>query len=661
MSVPAWGMAEREVLPKLDGVAHLRIALAQVNATVGDLAGNAELIAQWTRRAAARGARVVLFPEMALTGYPVEDLALRASFVEASIGALRDLAERLQVAGLGGIAVVTGYLDRRADLAPRTGLPAGAPLDAAAVLHGGQVVITSAKHHLPNYGVFDEYRYFIPGNTLPVFRLPAGDGDGDAGDEAVDIAVAICEDLWQDGGPVAVCRHAGAALLVVPNASPYERGKDDVRLDLVQRRAREAGAALAYCNLVGGQDELVFDGDSILVSASGDLLARGPQFEEALIVADLDLPAAAGVPAHTAGADDTPAGTPSRPGEPVDAGDGTVITIERVALSGHAAAEAASAAEAESPRGMTGTDEAGASQSGVVPGPFWPRLDDLAEVYAALVTGTRDYVRKNGFRTVILGLSGGIDSALVATIAADAIGPGNVHAVLMPSRWSTDHSVSDAEDLVRRQGLNSRIVPIKAMVDAFTTEFGDFPPSGLPTENLQSRVRGVTLMALSNAEGHLVLTTGNKSEIATGYSTLYGDSAGGFGVIKDVPKTLVWALARWRNEQAGRTGATAPIPANSISKPPSAELAPGQLDTDSLPDYPVLDAIIDDYVEKDMGSADLIAAGHPPGLVERVIRLIDTAEYKRRQYPPGPKISQKNFGRDRRLPITNRWREHPGR
>ena len=268
----------------------LRVGLAQVNATVGDLAGNAEIIVEWTRRAAARGARVVVFPEMALTGYPVEDLALRASFVEASIAAVRDVAERLNVEGLGGVAVVVGYLDRRAGLAPRTGLPAGAPLDAAAVLHGGRVVITSAKHHLPNYGVFDEFRYFVPGDTLP--GVPAAGRGGERG-ESVDVAVAICEDLWQDGGPVAVTRHAGAALLVVPNASPYERGKDDVRLDLVQRRAREAGAALAYCNLVGGQDELVFDGDSILVSASGELLARGPQFEEALIVADLELPSAA--------------------------------------------------------------------------------------------------------------------------------------------------------------------------------------------------------------------------------------------------------------------------------------------------------------------------------------------------------------------------------
>ncbi len=635
----------------------LRIALAQVNATVGDLTGNAEIIVEWTRRAAARGARVVVFPEMALTGYPVEDLALRASFVEASVATLRDVAERLGLEGLGGIAVVVGYLDRRAGLAPRTGLPAGAPLDAAAVLHGGRVVITSAKHHLPNYGVFDEFRYFVPGNTLPVFRLPAGE-DG----AAVDVAVAICEDLWQDGGPVAVCHHAGASLLVVPNASPYERGKDDVRLDLVQRRAREAGAALAYCNLVGGQDELVFDGDSILVSAAGEPLARGPQFTEALIVADLDLPSAAAGP----GPDSVPGRADIQPaeggalpqvsgeGEAVDAGDGTVIMVERVALPDIALP----APEA----GVSGVGVSGVGVSGVGaaagPGPFWPRLDDLAEVYAALVLGTADYVRKNGFSAVLLGLSGGIDSALVATIAADAVGPENVSVLLMPSKWSSDHSVSDAEDLVKRQGINARTITIQDIVDAFRAGLGEgFPASGLPAENLQSRVRGVLNMAVSNNEGPLVLTTGNKSEIAAGYSTLYGDSAGGFGPIKDVLKTLVWALARWRNEEAERRGQTPPIPPNSITKPPSAELAPGQLDTDSLPDYYVLDPLLDDYVEKDMGSAELIAAGHDPALVERVIRLVDLAEYKRRQYPPGPKISQKNFGRDRRLPITNRWRE----
>jgi NAD+ synthase (glutamine-hydrolysing) len=611
----------------------MRIALAQVNPTVGDLAGNTELIARWTAKAAARGARVVVFPEMALTGYPVEDLALRASFVEASITAVRDLAERLDGEGLGGIAVVVGFLDRRADLTPRTGQPAGAPMDAAAVLHGGRVVITSAKHHLPNYGVFDEYRYFIPGCTLPVFRVPAGGGGaaqaaGAAGQaagpgkpELVDVAVAICEDLWQDGGPVAVTKHARASLLVVPNASPYERGKNDVRLELVQRRAREAGAALAYCNQVGGQDELVFDGDSILVSADGEPLARGPQFEEALIVTDLDLPAAS---SDAAG--------------PVDAGDGSMITIERVTL----------------PEVTLPAPDGG----GQLDGPFWPRLDDHGEVYAALVLGTRDYVRKNNFTSVILGLSGGIDSALTATIAADAIGPDNVYVLLLPSRWSTSHSLSDAEDLVKRQGLHARTIAIKAMVDAFMSELGDgFPSSGLPAENLQARVRGVTWMALSNAEGHLVLTTGNKSEIATGYSTLYGDSAGGFGVIKDVPKTLVWDLARWRNSQAERSGLTLPIPQNSIDKPPSAELAPDQLDTDSLPSYEVLDTILEDYVTQDMGAAEIIATGQDPELVMRVIRLVDTAEYKRRQYPPGPKISPKNFGRDRRLPITNRWRE----
>jgi NAD+ synthase (glutamine-hydrolysing) len=611
--------------------------MAQVNATVGDLAGNADKIVDWTRRAAQQGARIVVFPEMMLTGYPVEDLALRASFVAASIETVQRVAGRLAEEGLGGVAVVAGYLDRQAGLAPRTGLPAGAPLDAAALLRGGRVVITTAKHHLPNYGVFDEYRYFVPGNSLPVFRMPAGgtpggDTAGDtgagAGPEAVDVAIAICEDLWQQGGPVAVTRQAGAALLVVPNASPYERGKDDVRLTLCRRCAGEAGAALAYSNLIGGQDELVFDGGSLLVAADGELLARGPQFEEALIVTDLDLPAARG-PVRLAG-------------EPVDAGDGTVITIRHVELE--PVASPAGGQIARDPQV-----------------PFWPLLPDHEEVYRALVLGVRDYVRKNGFRSVILGLSGGIDSALTATIAADAVGPDNVYTVLMPSRYSSDHSIGDAEELVKRQGLHSVTVPIRPMVDAFEAELAPagFPDTGLPAENLQARVRGVTLMGLSNAAGHLVLTTGNKSELAAGYSTLYGDSAGGYGPIKDVLKTLVWELARWRNAEATARGETPPIPENSITKPPSAELAPGQQDTDSLPDYQVLDALLDDYVEKDMGSARLIAAGHDPDLVRRVIRLVDLAEYKRRQYPPGPKITSRNFGRDRRLPITNAWREDP--
>jgi NAD+ synthase (glutamine-hydrolysing) len=601
-------------------VAKLRIALAQVNSTVGDLAGNSQAIVEWTRRAAGRGASLAVFPEMMLTGYPVEDLALRASFVDASISMLNDLARRLADEGLGGIAVVTGYLGRDTGLVPRSGQPMGAAQNGAALLYGGQVVVTSAKHHLPNYGVFDEYRYFVPGNTLPVFRLPCGPAG-----TAVDVAIAVCEDLWQDGGPVTVTRQAGAGLLAVPNASPYERGKDAERLELCVNRAAEAGAALAYVNMMGGQDELVFDGDSIIVDAAGNLLARGPQFAEALVVADLDLPNA---------------DLSVQPGDtPADPHDGTTMTIHRVVLPPMAAPEAAA-----QPQSRTDT------------GPVWPRLSPQAEVYAALVTGVRDYVEKNGFGSVILALSGGIDSALTATIAADAIGPDRVHVVLMPSRYSSAHSVSDAEDLVKRQGLHARTVAIQPMVDAFQGELG---LHGLAAENLQARVRGVILMGLSNAEGHLALTTGNKSELATGYSTLYGDSAGGFGPIKDVPKVLVWDLARWRNAEAASRGETPPIPENSITKPPSAELAPGQLDSDSLPDYQVLDAILDDYVVKDLGVAGLVAAGHDPALVDRVVAMVDHAEYKRRQYPPGPKITPRNFGRDRRLPITNRWRE-PG-
>ena len=590
----------------------LRIALAQVNSTVGDLDGNAATVVSWTEKAAAAGASVVVFPEMMLTGYPIEDLALRASFVEASARVLDQTAATLADAGLGHITVVLGYLDRRSGMLPRVGLPAGAPLDAAAVLHGGAVMATSAKHHLPNYGVFDEYRYFVPGHVVPVFRTNSVSG------EPVDVAVAICEDLWQDGGPVTVARQAGASALVVPNASPYEQGKSEARLALCQRRAAEAGCPLAYVNMVGGQDELVFDGDSIIVAADGELLARGPQFAQALVVADLDV----------AGATAEPPGDTS-----ADALDGTTMTIRRVELT-------------------DATDRP--SHLPVTEGPIWPRLSETGEVYAALVTGVRDYISKNQFASVILALSGGIDSALTATIAADAIGPDRVHVVLMPSDYSSEHSVSDAEDLVKRQGVHGRTVPIASIVDAFDALLH---LEGLAEENLQARVRGMILMSLSNAEGHLVLTTGNKSELATGYSTLYGDSAGGYAPIKDVPKTMVWALARWRNEQAAQAGQDEPIPENSITKPPSAELRPGQLDSDSLPDYAVLDPLLDDYVEKDMGADELVAAGHDPDLVDKVISLVDRAEYKRRQYPPGPKISAKNFGRDRRLPITNRWRE----
>jgi NAD+ synthase (glutamine-hydrolysing) len=603
-------------------VSEIRIALAQVNSTVGDLDANARAVIEWTGRAAAAGARVVVFPEMMLTGYPIEDLALRASFVDAAIAALERTAQQLDQAGLGDIAVVAGYLDRKTGLRPRVGLPHGAPLDAAAVLHGGKVVVRSAKHHLPNYGVFDEFRYFVPGDVLPVIRVTPNSGP------PVDVAVAICEDLWQEGGPILVAKHSAAGLVVVPNASPYERGKGTERVELCLQRSAEAGAALAYVNMVGGQDELVFDGDSIVVDSAGAVIARGPQFEQALVVVDLILP-----PADlTAGDGDTP----------VDAGDGTTMTIRRVTLR-----------PAEAP--ATGAVEATEPVDAVEVRALWPRLDDLAEVYGALVLGVRDYIVKNGFSSVILALSGGIDSALTATIATDAIGADRVHVVLMPSKYSSPHSVTDAEDLVKRQGVHARTVPIAPMVAAFDDKLH---LDGLAEENLQARVRGMTLMALSNAEGHLVLTTGNKSELATGYSTLYGDSAGGYAPIKDVPKTLVWELSKWRNRQAEQAGEDQPIPENSITKPPSAELRPGQLDSDSLPDYAVLDAILDDYVEKDLGAAELVEAGHDdPKLVQRVVGLVDRAEYKRRQYPPGPKISAKNFGRDRRLPITNRWRE----
>ncbi|GAA3735957.1 NAD+ synthase [Salinactinospora qingdaonensis] len=577
-------------------MAQLRIALAQINTTVGDIEGNAELVVRWTRRATEEGAHLVAFPEMTLTGYPVEDLALRASFVEASARAVGELAARLAAAGLGETAVVVGFLNGREDMAHSL----GAPRNGLAVLYQGEVTLVSAKHHLPNYGVFDEFRYFVPGMTLPVVRV-----------RGVDIAMVICEDLWQEGGPAAAVRASGAGLLLVLNGSPYERDKDDARLELCHRRAREAGSALAYVNLVGGQDELVFDGDSLVVDANGSLVARGPQFEEALLVTDLELPA---------GSEPAPSS--------LSAG------ATGIAIRGHTLSE--TPVPSYAPR----------------PAPLAERLADPAEIYAALVLGTRDYVRKNRFGSVLLGLSGGIDSALTATIAVDALGPDLVHAVLMPSRYSSDHSIDDAEELVRRQGVHSRTVAVGPMVDAFEAAID---VDGLAAENLQARVRGQLLMTLSNQEGHLVVTTGNKSELATGYSTLYGDSAGGFAPIKDVWKTMVWELARWRNAQAQAAGRQAPIPENSIVKPPSAELRPGQLDTDSLPDYPVLDALLDDYVGTDLGRAELIAAGHDEKLVDRVIRLVDRAEYKRRQYPPGPKVSKRNFGRDRRLPITNRW------
>ena len=565
----------------------LRLALAQINACVGDLAGNADLVLEWTTKAVRAGAQVVLLPEMVLTGYPVEDLALRRSFCSASRRTVDDLAGRLVEAGCAEAVVVLGYLDRD-EVGSR---------NAAAVLHDGRVVARYAKHFLPNYGVFDEFRYFAAGDTLPVLRV-----------HGLDVGIVICEDVWQDGGPVAAYAEAGVDLLLCLNGSPYERSKDDARGELVARRAREAGAAIAYVNLVGAQDELVFDGDSMVVSADGRVLARAPQFTEHLLVVDLELPAGG------AGA------------EEVDGWD-----VQRVVV----AAEPLPPWEA-------------------VPATAVQALDEEAEIWGALVTGLRDYVHKNGFRSVVLGLSGGIDSAVVASLAVDALGPDAVHGVSMPSAYSSDHSRSDADDLAGRTGLHYRVEPIVTLVEAFVDQLG---LTGLAEENVQSRCRGVTLMALSNAEGHLVLATGNKSELAVGYSTIYGDAVGGFAPIKDVSKTLVWALARWRNAAAGGRGEVPPIPEASITKEPSAELRPGQLDTDSLPDYGVLDEILTRYVEGDASFADMVAEGFDATLVQDVVRKVDGAEYKRRQYPPGTKIGAKAFGRDRRLPLTNSWRE----
>ena len=492
----------------------LRVALAQIDITVGDLDGNRERVMHWTSEAAAAGAHLVVFPEMCLTGYPPEDLVLRGSFTRASQAALHRLAAQLNTAGLGDIAVVVGYLDTADEPVARVGRPAGEPENACALLHRGRIVTRYAKHHLPNYGVFDEFRYFVPGDRFPVVQL-----------HGVDIAFTICEDLWQDGGPIAVAARAGVGLVLCINGSPYERGKSHARDALAARRAREAGAALAYVNMVGGQDELVFDGDSLIVGADGALLARARQFEEMLLVSDLELPASCST--FTGG---------------VDASDATTMRVERLTVS----PEPLPAYKA-------------------IPNEIAEQLDPDAELYAAVVVGTRDYVRKNGFRSIALGLSGGIDSALVATVAVDALGADAVHTVAMPSAYSSEHSVTDAGDLAARQHTHHQVLAIAPMVDAYQAALA---LSGLAEENLQARVRGTALMALSNQDGHLILTTGNKSELATGFSTLYGDSAGGYAPIKDVPKTLVWQLCRWRNAVAAAADEPEPIPVAIIDKPP---------------------------------------------------------------------------------------------
>ena len=604
----------------------IRIALAQCNLVVGDIAGNVDTVVAWTRQAFEAGADLVAFPEMTLTGYPPEDLVLRRSFVDASTTAVPALARRLAAEGLGEIAVAVGYLD---DDHPDS----GQRRNALAVLHGGHVRARYFKHHLPNYGVFDEYRYFAPGSEFISVAI-AG----------LDVGLSICEDAWQSRGPFAVAASIGVDVMLVVNGSPYERNKVDVRFRQCQERARECGAAVAYVNTVGGQDELVFDGDSLVVAPDGELLARAAQFSEELLVVDLDMPGRGdSTPPHVAGMDvrrvsitTSPSSAPpaERPAPPAE----SPATPAQLSADGQPGAADPAAPAAAAAR-------------------LAPRLSPLAEVWAALVTGTRDYVRKNGFTSVILGLSGGIDSALAATVACDAVGADGVHVVGMPSPWSSEHSVADAEELARRQDLRWRLIPIAQVLEAFGATY---PSEGLALENLQARIRGQLLMTISNAEGPLVLATGNKSELATGFSTLYGDSAGGFAPLKDVPKTLVWELALWRNTQQPGPRGLPPIPENSISKPPSAELAPGQLDSDRLPPYEVLDAVLEAYVDADTGRAELLSRGFDEAVVDRVIRLTDLAEYKRRQYPPGPKISPKAFGRDRRLPITNRWREQSG-
>ena len=545
----------------------LRVALAQINPTVGDLAGNAALIADSVKKAQAQGANLIVFPEMIVTGYPVEDLALRPSFQAASIRTIQEIAASIT----GDIVAVVGYLDQ-------------GPKNAVAIIHNGKIAATYVKRHLPNYGVFDEFRNFVPGDQNLVVRI-----------HGVDVAVAICEDIWHSLDSIA-SRTPG--LLVVPNGSPFERNKDDVRLALVQKRSREIKAPLAYVNMTGGQDDLVFDGDTIVVDKDGQLLARAPQFDDTLVVVEIDCQK-----------------------------------------------------ESSTPDVVISTDDAKAASGASV---IAPRLSDEAEMWQGLVIGLRDYITKNGFKSVVVGLSGGIDSALVAAIAIDALGAKRVNGVAMPSKYSSDHSVEDAQGLADATGIHFRITPIGPMVDAY---MANMVLKGLAEENLQARVRGTTLMGISNQEGHIVLATGNKSELAVGYSTLYGDAVGGFAPIKDIYKTDVWALAIWRNAQAVAAGQTPPIPERSISKEPSAELRPDQKDSDSLPDYPLLDSVLRLYVDEDHGFEALLKDGFDEELIRRVISLVDKAEYKRRQYPPGTKVSGRAFGKDRRLPMTSHWNE----
>jgi NAD+ synthase (glutamine-hydrolysing) len=570
----------------------LRLALAQSNPIVGDFAGNTDKIVAAAREAWDAGADLLLTGEMAISGYPIEDLAAQPSFLRAARVAVDDLAVRLAAEGLGDLVVVVGHPD--GPFEPRvlgtSNAPTAIAQNCASVIQGGAIRARYAKHHLPNYSVFDEYRVFIPGDELLVLRM-----------KGADVAVIVCEDLWRDGGPVGRVLDADAGLLLVLNASPYERDKDEVRLPLVTRRAVETDTIVAYVNLVGGQDDLVFDGDSVVVDGQGTILARAPQFREHLLLVDVD-------PAP-AGSQDVP---------------DNVLRVEVDARGDEAAPLAPDIAELP---------------------------DDREQLWNALVLGLRDYVEKNGFPSVVLGVSGGIDSSLCAALAADAIGADHVYGISMPSRYSSEGSVDDAKDLADRIGFHYWVEPIGDIVAVIEKQLG---LEGVPAENVQARVRGMLWMAESNRNGHLALTNGNKTEVSVGYSTIYGDTAGGFAPIKDVPKTLVWELAKWRNEHAVALGQTPPIPESSISKPPSAELRPDQTDQDTLPPYPLLDAILELYVTQRLGREDIVAAGYERPTVEFVAKLVDRAEWKRRQGAIGPKVSGMAFGRDRRLPITSR-------
>ena len=572
-------------------VARIRLALAQINPVVGDLGGNAERIIAALGTAEDAGADIAVFPELAITGYPPEDLLLKPGFVADNTEALAKVA-----AATGHCAAVVGFVDERMDL-----------FNAAAVCAGGEVRGVYHKRLLPNYSVFDEQRYFRPGTAVTQLFGIAG----------VRVGVSICEDAWSPSGPIAEQAAAGAELVVNINASPYYMDRAGERKQMLATRAGDASCVLVYVNCVGGQDELVFDGGSLVLDASGRLIGCLPQFVEEVAIMDVNV----------------------RP----------VYRKRLLDPRGRMVSEALPVVEVtgESPGIEVGAPRLPAPMAGAMP------LEQ--EVYAALVTGTRDYVTKNGFSDVVIGLSGGIDSSLVAVIAADALGASHVHGVAMPSRYSSGSSETDAADLASRLGIDFRTVPIepahKALLDVLEPSFAG-RTADLTEENLQSRIRGVLLMALSNKMGWMVLTTGNKSETAVGYSTLYGDTAGGFAVIKDVSKTLVYRLAQWRNSAADPPV----IPPGVLTKPPSAELRPDQRDDQSLPAYEVLDPVLIAYVEGDMTAAELVEAGHDPEVVAQVVRLVDLAEYKRRQNPPGVRVTPKAFGRDRRMPITNRYR-----